>query len=118
MLAVLFIVLKLLIWVEKINLNFLFLQPIDFGEAERGPSGLRGECYCNMSTVVATVVAKLPKGLPGREGPPGRDGVPGTPGTPGQPGPPGERGPIGPVGQKGDRGDEGNPGECFLGSKL
>lgn len=64
-----------------------------------------------MTSVVAAVVSKLPKGLPGREGPPGRDGVPGTPGTAGQPGPVGERGPPGPPGLKGDRGDEGNPGE-------
>ena len=67
-----------------------------------------------MTSVVATVVAKLPKGLPGPQGPPGRDGVAGTPGTPGQPGAPGERGPLGSPGQTGKMGDVGGQGWCFL----
>lgn len=91
--------------------TFSVLQPMEFGVGERGPPGPRGECSCNMTTLVDTVLARLPQGLPGPEGPPGRDGVPGTPGTSGRPGPPGERGPSGPPGMKGDRGDPGAPGE-------
>ncbi|XP_069193869.1 collagen alpha-1(XVIII) chain isoform X7 [Procambarus clarkii] len=83
---------------------------VQFGEGARGPPGPPGECTCNVTTLVANVLAKLPKGLPGPEGPAGRDGVPGTPGTSGQPGPPGERGLEGPSGSKGDRGDPGSPG--------
>ncbi|XP_042221660.1 collagen alpha-1(I) chain-like isoform X3 [Homarus americanus] len=84
--------------------------PLDFSGEVRGPPGPRGECTCNMTSLVATVIAKLPNGLPGPEGPAGRDGMSGTPGTPGRPGPPGERGPGGPLGKKGDRGDSGSPG--------
>ncbi|XP_042229012.1 collagen alpha-1(XVII) chain-like isoform X1 [Homarus americanus] len=55
--------------------------PLDFSGEVRGPPGPRGECTCNMTSLVATVIAKLPNGLPGPEGPAGRDGMSGTPGT-------------------------------------
>uniref|UniRef100_A0A6A7FZS1 Collagen alpha-1(XVIII) chain-like isoform X4 n=2 Tax=Hirondellea gigas TaxID=1518452 RepID=A0A6A7FZS1_9CRUS len=95
----------------------------DFSELGfAGEDFMNSECSCNDSTIIATVLAKVPesmrgpRGLPGSSGPigpvgpAGKDGLPGLAGHRGPPGQPGPRGDVGERGTEGLPGPKGEPG--------